>query len=115
MDTEQREKLNQILDHLKENLDSPNWLSGALVALSSLLIHTSGNIAQAQFEENAVALRYLDSAGEKKVSVAEADKRGIQETFNRYKQSTLEREAIVETIMAIKKRLDYLAIDYRHS
>ncbi len=115
MDQIHKDKLHFVLDTLKEHMDDPNWLSQALVTLSTYLIHTSAEIAQNQFQENAAALSFMDSVGEKKVSVAEAEKRAVAQTFNSYKQSLLEREGIVETINSIKKRLDFLSYEYKNT
>lgn len=115
MDNLQRDKLHFVLDHLKEHIDDGDWLSQALVTLSTYLIHTSAEIAQNQFAENAAALRYMDTIGDKKVTVSEADKRAMAETLNKYKQSLLEREGIVETINALKKRIDFLTVEYKNT
>jgi hypothetical protein len=111
---EWRTQLNSILDKIKLNLDDPNWLSDAVVVLASLLIHSSEDISRAQLRENATALAVMDAGGEKRVTVSEADKRAIAESENLYKQLTLEREGIIETVNALKIRLNVLGWEQKH-
>lgn len=109
------DRLNLILDQLKNKLDDPQWLSKAVVELADILTHQSSDIAQAQFEETKSALKYMDDPSvEKKMTNSEADKRAIVDTQNRQKELILQREGIIETIQAIKKRLDILSWEFRH-
>lgn len=110
-----RQDLIDIISNLKSNYDDPGWLSEALVTLSTFLIYSSEEIANAQFTENAAALGFIDNSGEKKMSVAEAEKRAIEDTKSHYKQLLLEREGVIETINSIKKRVDLLSLEKRNT
>ena len=105
-----REEFIQIVNELKLHQEDPVWLSNSLLILSTFLIISSEEIAQAQYEENAVALRFMDQE-DKKVSATEAEKRAIVATNSHYKHLLLEREGIIETIQSMKKKLDFLNLD----
>lgn len=108
-----RDKLHSIFAEIRTHLDEPDWLSGALIDLSAILVHTSVEIAQAQFREESEALECIDRSEGKKMSVSEAEKRAKVLTGNQYKELTLEREAIVETINSIKKRIEVLSYEFK--
>lgn len=106
-----REEFIQIINELKAHQGDPNWLADALITLSTFLIFSSEEIVQAQFEEESAILRFMDAqlADGKKMSKTEAESRALVETKSHYKQLLLEREGIVETINACKKKLDFLS------
>lgn len=107
-----REEFIQIINDLKTHQQDPEWLSTSLLTLATFLIFSSEEVSQAQYEENASALKFMEKIEEgKKMSATQAEKYAIVETQSKYKQILLEREGIIETINAIKKRLDFLNLD----
>lgn len=102
------ELLGQLND--PKHLEDPEWLSDAAVQLSTLLYWHNTKTAQAELAENQAVVDLLDSSslGDKKMSVAEADKRAVVATNNEYHQYKLQGDAVVEAINSVKKKLDQL-------
>lgn len=97
-------------------LDDPDWLSKAVIQLGTLLYNQGISMAKAKFDEDNVATKYMDTVSEagKKMSVAESEKRATVDTDNSYEQHKLTREAIIETINSIKKRLEVLSWEHKN-
>ncbi len=100
-----------ILDSLRRNLDNPEYLSSALTALSSALYYHNTQMSEAELNEKKAVIRCLNSetvAG-KRMSVTEAEKRGVVETDNEYGKLKAQGEAVIEAINAIKMRIKVLS------
>lgn len=99
------------LSQVSSHLDDPNWLSNCAIKLATLMWNMGAEMAEMRLLEERAAINYMDQVsvdGAKKPSVAESEKRATSDTNNRYEQLKLQREAVVETINSIKKRLDVL-------
>lgn len=109
----------RFLEKLKNEpalMDDPEWLSGAAVQLATILYNVGTEMANARFEEDAASVAHMESPSEsgKKMSVAESEKRATVDTRNAYERLKLAREAIIETINSIKKRLEVLSWERRN-
>lgn len=110
------ENYKNFKNQLPSHLDDPEWLSKAAIELTTILYTQSAEMANAEFEESAAAVGYMsaESDGGKKMSVAESEKRAVVDTNNGYSKAKLSREAVVETINAIKKRIDVLSWEHKN-
>ena len=102
---------------LPEHLDNPEFLSQTIIRLSALNIEVGTQAAQARFKQDQEAVNLLSLAlgeGEKKYSVAEAEKRSIVATENEYELLDNLRDDIGELVNSIKKRLDVLSWGFRN-
>lgn len=108
-------KFQSFINQYPANLDNPEWLSKAVIELSALLYIKGQEMANARANEDGKAVGYMEAQveGGKKMSVAESEKRAIVDTKNYYETCKLEREAIIETINSIKKRLEVLSWEHR--
>jgi hypothetical protein len=103
------------LNNYQQNLESPDWLSNAIVHLSAALYRHNSLMAEAELVETRVMVNYLEVLRDgKKMSVSEAEIRARAETNNEYNQMKAQGEAIIETINSIKKRLDVLQGEKRN-
>lgn len=103
--------IENLLKQINQNLDNPEWLSQTVVQLGSLLFNHNTDMANAELQEKRVAIQLIDQtlqSGNKRMSVAEAEKRAVVTTNNRYGVLKAQGEAITETINAIKARLRIL-------
>jgi hypothetical protein len=92
------------------HLDDKDWLSKALLSLSSLVYETNKQLSQAGLDEARAAVSYHDQLKDgKRMTVGEADKRAIVDTNNA--KGTLEntKEGITAMIHAIEARLEVLS------
>ena len=110
----------QILEQLKNSakLEDPNFLSNTAIELSVLLYKLNTDISEAEFEENRIVVGLLDvplSGADKKISVAEAEKRALTLTENKYGMLKLQGQAVVEIIQSLKKKVDMLSFERRNS
>ena len=111
------ETILQELNSGTKNQD-PNWLSDTAIKLSTLLYYHNTQTAEAELAENQSAIELLElplNEGEKKISVAEADKKAVVMTENAYGKMKLQGEAIVETIQSCKKKLDFLIFERKNA
>lgn len=108
-------EITKITERIAENLDNPEWLSKAVVYLATRLYYQNSLMAVAELNEKQATMAYLDKvdANGKKMSVAEADKRGVIDTQNQYGEQKAQNEAIVELINSIKHRLTVLGWERR--
>ena len=108
----------------QEQLSNPSWISEQIIHLAAELEHESELLALAELEEDKEAVSLIDRSynqasiddvavmGGKKLSVAESEKRALVNTNNKYHELKYKREAKVEMINALKKRLDVLSWEY---
>lgn len=107
--------MEEFLNTYEQHLEDPEWLSKAIVILSSHLYTHNSEMAKAELDETRTMVRYLDNERDnpnslsKKMPVSEAERRAIADTGNRYSSMKAQGEAIIETIQSIKKRLDVLS------
>lgn len=97
------------------NLDGPNWLTEELIKLSFLNYEVGVAMSQAELRENESAINLLKApleSTDKKLSVAEAEKRAVVETKNEYGLLKNQSTAIVEIINTIKKRIEILSWEF---
>ena len=110
------ETILQELNSGAKNQD-PNWLSDTAIKLSTLLYYHNTQTAQAELVENQAAIELLELTpleGGKRVSVAEADKKSLVLTENEYGKLKLQGVAIIETIQAVKKKVDFLVQEMKN-
>lgn len=103
------DSIQQILKELPTHQSNPNQLASDATQLSVLLYNLGDEVAAAELLETQTALGHLDQVlmeGEKKISVAEAEKRGLAETNNEYGRLKLNYQSLVEVIQSIKKQID---------
>lgn len=95
----------------KKNEDDLNSLSKALVYLSAQLYTHNSEMAQMELEEMQAIVRLLDTPdiSGKKMSVAEAEKRGLVDTSNNYGIMKAQKEAVEQHINSLKVRIRVLA------
>lgn len=100
-----------ILNEVKDHFDDPQWLSTACVTLTTAMYYHNTEMADAEYEERRVVVNWLESGivGNRKISVAEAEKRGVTETKNKYGKLKAQGEALIEVINAIKMRIRVLS------
>lgn len=100
-----------ILDEVKDHMDDPQWLSSACVTLTSAMYYHNTEMARAEYEERKIVVAWLEgnSAMGRKVTVSEAEKRGVTETNNEYGKLKAQGEALIEVINAIKMRIRVLS------
>ena len=106
------------LDQISHHLDDPDWLSKCAIKLSTLMWNLGAEMAEIRLLEDRAAISYMDeilTEGSKKTSVAESEKRAVSDTNNQYEKTKLQREAVIETINSIKKRLDVLSWEHKHA
>ena len=98
-------------------MDDPDSLSAAIVELTAYLYTHNQETAKADLEEEATVVSLMDNTPEdaKKMSATEANSRTKVINNNLYKQSSLEGEAIVEMVNAIKVRINVLSWEFRNS
>src|SRR3990167_6668350 len=120
MDTlvETTAKLQNFKDtwHLHKN--DPQWLSVALIEIAVLLITRAEEMAIAEMEEADKLISLVeDSAlsGEKKMAIAEAERRVLIKTGNKYGILKAQQEMWVEVLNGIKRRLDVLGWDFKNT
>lgn len=116
-DLNERSDIQLILEAVNQNLDNPEWLSQAIVTLSSALFYHNTEMAKAETKEKAELVNLLETkaAGNKRMSVAEAEARSVVNTDNQYGKLKAQAEGIVETINAIKKRIEVLTWERRQA
>lgn len=103
--------LEQIPNHLKPgfNASDMDWLLNCSIKLSTLLADLAQEVSEAKFNEYSSAVTYMDAVATesaKKMSNAEAEKRALVDTKNEYQKLDLFKEAVIETIHSIKKKVD---------
>lgn len=103
-------------DILLPHLDDPDYLSEATMQLAALNYYMAVDMAEAEFNENEEIVNSLSMAlgdGEKKISVAEAEKRAVVSTKNAYGMLKNQSAAVIEIINTIKKRLELLGWEHQ--
>jgi len=113
------DQINKVINDMTNpaNLDNPNWLSEAIIQLAALNYRIGVEMARRELAEHQVITNLLavpTSDGEKKMSVAEAEKRGLTETENAYGTLKNQSFAVIELIQAIKKRIEVLSFEHRN-
>jgi len=100
-----------------KHLDDPDWLSKAAVQLATFLYYHNVGLAKADLAETSAMVTLLDKRTEdgKKISVAEAETRAKVETENKYKEMCVTKDAMVEVINSIKKRVEVLGWERKES
>ncbi len=109
-DLNEQSPIQQILSQVNNNLDNPEWLSKVAITLSSALYYHNTQMAEAENAEKKKLVYYLENknAGDKRMSVAEAESRATTDTGNEYGKLKAQGEGVVETINAIKMRIRVL-------
>lgn len=114
------EKLKILIkEAVKEcELDSPNphKLATYCTKLSAQLYWLGSEMAKAELDESAKLVDLLTSStfsGDKKMSVAEGEKRAVEETRNRYGLIKNLREAVIEVTNSLKKRIEVLGWEFQ--
>lgn len=106
-------QINQILSELPRHYGDPVTLSNYAVQLSILLYNLGDELAEAELLENQTIVGLLDvipgEEGGKKMSVAEAEKRGVVDSANQYGKLKLNYQSLVEIIQSLKKKVDSLS------
>ena len=104
-------KIEIILENIGKHRDDANWLSGSCLALTSHLYYHNTLMSEARLAEKTVVISCLENmkVGDKRMSVAEAEKRAVVETGNAYGILKTQGDAIVEAINAIKVRVKVLS------
>ena len=113
----QKSDIELILEEVKEHLDDPQWLSTACVTLTTAMYYHNTEMAHAEYRERSVVVKWLEGTipaassftRDRKISVAEAEKRGVTETNNEYGKLKAQGEALIEVINAIKMRIRVLS------
>lgn len=103
----------QLIEDFKNpiKLDSPDWISEAIIALSTVNYKVGVAMAQAELNEQSEVVKLLamrPSEDAKKMTVSEAEKRAVVETNNQYGVYKNMSAGIVEIMNAMKKRLEVL-------
>lgn len=112
------DQIEVILKGIDQNSQNPTWLIDATVKLSVLNYYLSEQIATAELKENESAVNLLDAPlgeGEKKMSVAEGEKKALVTTNNEYGKLKLQGQALVEVIQTLKKKTDFLKAEMESS
>lgn len=115
-----QDEIRKLRDDLKisANLDNVDFLSKIAIELSNLNIEIGLAAAQAKFAQEAKVISIMDvsaATDEKKISKTEAESRAIVDTENSYEALDNEREDLAELVNSLKKRLDVLGWDRKHS
>ena len=103
--------IEQLLKDIKIHQDDPEFLSRTCIELAGLLYTHNTQMAEAELEEKKEVVELinkLDGIETKKMSVAEAEKRAVVLTENKYGILKAQNEAIIEIINSIKVRLKVL-------
>lgn len=102
--------MEKIINEIQTHLDDPNWLSRAIIELSSLLFTHNSQMANAHMIENRTAYLAVKEAKQQgeKMSNAEAEKIANVETEDKYYLFKVQAEAVIEIINSIKIRLKVL-------
>ena len=103
--------IEQLLEKIKLHQDNPEELSRLCIELAGYLYTHNTQMAEAELEEKKEIVELLDkflNDGEKKISVAEAEKKAVVTTGNKYGLLKAQNEAIIEIINSIKVRLKVL-------
>lgn len=115
MDTKEKKPISWYLEqiplYLKPgfNASDMEWLLNCSIKLSTLLAEFADDVSKAKFAEYSAAVNYMDAVSTesaKKMSNAEAEKRAVVDTQNEYQKLDLFKEAVIETIHSIKKKVD---------
>lgn|SRR3972149_4611710 len=105
-------KIKELLNQINANTNDLNWLSNCAVQLSILLFNLGEELGDARFLEEQTVIGYLEMVpieGERRMSVAEAEKRGIVDTQGVYDKLKINYQSIQEIIQSLKKKLDLQA------
>lgn len=95
------------------HLDDVDWLSRAIVDLSAILHTIYKQLAQAELDESRMIVGYVDQMtgrDVKKMSVSEAEKRAMSDSNNAKHFLENEKDAVLELISSIKKRIDVVSL-----
>jgi hypothetical protein len=106
------ERIRDFKEAYNKHKDDPRWLSDTIVELATEQFYHNTEMAEAEEEETRACLQAMITivVNDKvsKVSVAEAEKRAIQATGNKYGVLKVQAEAIESLINAIKVRVKVL-------
>lgn len=105
----------QVIADSKEQLDNPEWLSKAIIRLSSINYSVAKEAALARLAEEAAILNHLNSPQleGKKMTKTEAETRAIVETNNAHEGYDNMYNAINELVNSFKKRIEVLAWEFK--
>lgn len=100
------------------NLNDPNGISEEIIRLARELETESELLAKAELAEDKEAVFMMNNKfeqTEKRMSVAESEKRALVNTFNKYHELKYKREAKIELLNAYKKRIEVLSWEFKGS
>lgn len=102
-------KIKELLSQIEANQDNLNWLANCAIQLSVLLYNLGEELGAARLLEEQTIIGYLDITpleGERRMSVAEAEKRGIVDCQGTYDKLKINYQSIQEIIQSLKKKID---------
>lgn len=106
-----QELIEKLRTELPKHYDDPDYLSKAIMDFARYTYYHNTLVANAEREEAEALVRLLKAPledGEKRVSVAEAEKRAVVDTENIYGKLKLDQVSNETLINAIKLRIRVL-------
>lgn len=103
------DQIQELISQISSHEQDLNWLANCVVKLSVLLYNLGDQMSAAKVEEGRTLVGYLDlklGESEKRMSVAEAEKRAFTDTTGMYDKLRMNYQSLIEIIQSIKKKLD---------
>jgi hypothetical protein len=100
-----------LLEKIQKNIDNPDELSKLLIEAVGTLYYLGTRQHEANLEFAQAVITEITQSKDKKMSVAEAERRALVSTGGKVNAIRYEREALQELINAIKMRLKVLEVE----